>query len=304
MRTLPTLAATLLAAVTLSACTTADQNTADETPTPEESAQSTSTQAEAYEELDPELFNNGGAYVVGGSEESGLLGCMAQPAADYPFNCQINFTYPIPPVEKDGVAPEGMSPNVASMGDDDDRFITVFSPGSQGYFEPPRPLGPGKRVTIDGAEITHLHDGGFRVTYRGDAFEVHEGVYARDGEIDAALAAAAQPVARGTKCGQTYAPSGQGVAVVAVEDGTTCGIAMRVFRGYVSALMAGEPEGQAAFWIAPNGWGCFARWFFPDEEYVGANGKLACGANDRAGTPAKDGSGEVVGVKLDELELL
>lgn len=92
--------------------------------------------------------------------------------------------------------------------------------------------------------------------------------------------------------------------MVAVEDGTTCGIAMRVFRGYVSALMAGEPEGQAAFWTAPNGWGCFARWFFPDEEYVGANGKLACGANDRAGTPAKDGSGEVVGVKLDELDLL
>lgn len=287
-----------------SASTPTEASSASDSTAPATTSASPSTTAttdsEEYEDLNPELFNLGGAYVVGGSEESGLLGCMVQPAVDYPFNCQINFTYPIPPVEKDGVAPEGMSPNVASMGDDDDRFITVFSPGSQGYFEPPLPLEPGQRVTIDGAEITHLHDGGFRVTYRGDAFEVHEGVYARDGEIDAALAAAAQPVARGTKCGQTYVPSGQDVAVVAVEDGTTCGIAMRVFRGYVSALMAGEPEGQAAFWTAPNGWGCFARWFFPDEEYVGANGKLACSAQDPSGVPAQEGSGEVVGLSLED----
>lgn len=291
---------TTLSAPTLEASEDIPESTRETTP--EETFQS--APADEYEDVDPELFNLGGAYVVGGSPESGVIGCMAKPDTDYPFNCQVDFTYPVPPAEELGGASAAISPNIVSMSESAGRFITAFSPGSQGYFEPPRPLELGQRVSIDGATITHLTDGGFRVEYQGDAFEVHEGVYARDGEIDEALAAASQSVEAGTQCGSTSTPAGGDVAVVASQNDTTCGVAMQVMRGYITALREGQTEGQAAFWTAPNGWGCFGRWFFPGEDYVGANGKLACGAQDPSGKPAQEGSGEVVGLALDERDRL
>ncbi|WCZ38642.1 hypothetical protein [Corynebacterium jeddahense] len=273
------------------------QSTASQSETTAE-ATTASTQAETYEDLDPELFNLGGAYVVGGAD-TGVAGCMAKPGTNYPFNCQISFTYPVPPVEDLGGAGTAIAPNVASW--KDGRFITAFSPGSQGYMTPPRPLEQGQRVTIDGATLTHLVDGGFRVEYNGDAFEVHDGVYARDGEVDQALAVAAKPVSRGTQCGSTFTPSLQDVAIVASEDGTTCGTAARVMRDYVHALIDGQTEGQAALWTAPNGWSCTGRWFFTGEENVGANGKMACAAKSLQGAPVEGhGSGEVVALTAED----
>lgn len=119
--------------------------------------------------------------------------------------------------------------------------------------------------------------------------------------MDQALAAAAKPVSRGTQCGSTFTPSLQDVAIVASEDGTTCGTAARVMRDYVHALIDGQTEGQAALWTAPNGWSCTGRWFFPGEENVGANGKMACAAKSLQGAPVEGhGSGEVVALTAED----
>lgn len=253
-----------------------------------------------YEDLDPELFNLGGGYVVAGT--SGVGGCMMKThEPNFRFTCQIGFNHPVPPVEGLGGAPDAVGPNVAAYSDKKGRFVTEYSPGAQGYMETPRALERGQRVTIDGATMTHLHDGGFRVEYQGDAFEVHDRVYAREGDLEATRALAAKPVEKGTNCGVTYNANGEDIAVVAAEDGTTCGTAMDIMRSYVRALFDGQTQGSAGLWTAPNGWGCTGRWFFPDEEYIGGNGKLACGAQDPSGNPASAGSGEVVGLTVNDL---
>lgn len=260
-----------------------------------------------YVEVDPARFKEGTGYVVGGS--SGVSGCMIVPGSDYPTTCQIKYEDPVPPAEDFGGAPEGLAPNVATYNEKESRFRAEHSPGAQGYATPPTPLNKGERTTIDGFILTHLNDGGFRVEYKDAWFELHGGIYEaspaakpaeNSNKNETSNAAAAETAPGGTVCGEIAGPMGPDLYVIATKYDTTCGPAMEAMNGYMDALNDGQTEGQAAFWTAPNGWGCTARWFFPDEEYVGANGKMSCGAASPSGEPAKEGSGEVVALTEED----
>lgn len=267
-----------------------------------------------YVEVDPARFKEGTGYVVGGGSsdgksESGVSVCVINPGDDYPANCQTKFQDPVPPAEEFYGVPPNFDPNVVAYYKEEQRFRAEHSPGAQGYATPPTPLKKGERTTIDGFILTHLKDGGFRVEYKGAWFELHGGIYeaspaAKPAENSdknlTSNAAATETAPGGTVCGEITGPMGQDLYVIATKYDTTCGPAMEAMNGYMDALNDGQTEGQAAFWTAPNGWGCTARWFFPDEEYVGANGKMSCGAASPSGEPAKEGSGEVVALTEED----
>lgn len=307
-------AATLALALPLTACAekaleepelTNNETTSAQAEATTETETVTEQAAETYEDVDPSLFDEGGAYVVGGA--SGVLGCMAKPSTDYPFNCQIKFADPVPPAEDPDGVKLGFPPNIASYDDATGRFRPEFSPGSQGYMDPPTPLEKGKRVTIDGATMTHLHDGGFRVEYKGDSFEVHDGVYSGTPAANAAQAEdkpssqanqaapapAAATSAKGEQCG-TWDLGGQTMGVYAVEDGTTCDQAMDSVREYFAAAERGEFQGTATAWTNPaNGWGCTSRYILPGDADEPSNRKIACTDSQMDGTKAFAGSGAV-----------
>ncbi|OEY23315.1 hypothetical protein A0K93_03755 [Corynebacterium sp. BCW_4722] len=302
-------AALLAIALPLAACTT-EEELAEPKPVESSSTQTeaeNTTEAEAeektepeeaasetYEDVDPVIFDEGGAYVVGGS--SGVLGCMAKPGTDYPFNCQITFADPVPPAEDPDGSKFGYPPNIASYDEPTGRFRPEFSPGSQGYMTPPTPLERGQRVTIDGATMTHLHDGGFRVEYKGDSFEVHDGVYSGTPaqEEKPVAKTASGTVNKGEQCG-TYTRFGEEMGVYALEDGTTCDQAMSTLKAYFVAEENGEMQGTVTAWTDPqNGWGCFGRYLLPGDTDEPANRKVSCGDTQMNGTKAFDGSGSVV----------
>lgn len=148
-----------------------------DSPTPEEEALPEPIPV-TYTDVDADRFKEGTGYVVGGA--SGVLGCTTLSDPSYPITCQIDFHKPLPPVEDDGGVPGEVEANIAIFSTSEGRFVTNHSPGSQGFATPPTPLEKGERVSFGEATLTHLHDGGFRVEYADDAFEVHNGVYKHD----------------------------------------------------------------------------------------------------------------------------
>lgn len=314
--TVPLLAATLL----LAGCVpSALRNDAASTPPPTfvpiEDVQAPDEEITAaqeddgYVDVDPELFANGYGAVVGGN--SGVAGCFVKDESldpDYPgqllTSCQVMFRYPLPEMQFNGGWPDATYSNVFDFDYDLGEFQAGHSPGSQGFASPPPGLEPGQRVTIYGTTFTHLHNGGFRVERDGQGVEVHNSVIQFDDDPEDRIAQSKEPVDVGTQCGVLHAPSGDALAVIAVEDGTNCDTAMDVMEGYRKALHFGETEGQAALWTSPEGWGCTGRYFYEGEEYIGANGKLSCGDSSPSGEPASVGSGEAVAVPFDEIHRL
>lgn len=107
-----------------------------------------------------------------------------------------------------------------------------------------------------------------------------------DETTSSSSSAASSTADAGESCGTR-----DGMSVVALEDGTTCDIAMDVLEQYDNNLS--QAEGQALYWTAPNGWGCFARYTFPGEEDAPNSRKTSCSAEDPGGKPASEGSGGV-----------
>lgn len=257
---------------------------------------------EPYVDVDPTLFIEGSGATVAGTPGSGVSGCyLIDKTPDDPrltalVVCQARFRYPTPDIEFDGGWPDPPFANVASFDFDTEEFQTGMSPGSQGFMYPPRALEPGERVTIYGTTIYHLHDGGFRAERDGTGYEVHKGVIQHDWDSTDRVAQSKEPVDKGTVCGRVYSLNNKDLLVVAAEDGTICPTAMDAMDGYIKALREGDSsiQGNAALWQSPEGWGCSGRYFFDDEEYVGANGKLSC----------SESSGSVVALEPDELSRL
>lgn len=312
-------AASLIAAAALSGCgsssddaleeptfdTSAEPSTSEKTPSEEEktskeeeTSESKKAAQDEYTDVDPSKFEYG---IVG--LDSGVLGCTVRTAeGETPVFCQVNFAAPLPPVEHNGGAPQIDEPNVAWYKPDRGGFITAFSPGSQGYMDPPTPLHKGERVTIGDAKITHMHDGGIRVEYADDAFEVHDGVYHRPGKTQSI--SEENSVAKGERCG-TWDMAGKEFGVYALEDGTTCDVAMNTVAAYDKALDNGETEGQISAWTnKKTGWGCFARYVLDGQEDLPENRRVACSDSDRRGDPATEGSGGVVLLDPSEAGLL
>lgn len=260
-----------------------------------------------YVDVDPERFKTGSAYIVGGA--SGVPGCMAKPGQGYPFNCYVSFADPVPPAENPDGVKLGFPPNIASYDEPSGRFRPEFSPGSQGYATTPTPLAKGERTTIDGATMTHLHNGGFRVDYKGAWFEVHDGVFtaskgAQNDEPATQIeeAAAPQGPARGTgrtaskgeKCGE-WNLHGETMGVYAVEDGTTCHQGMDAIEAYFAAAERGEMQGTVTAWTNPaSGWGCTGRYLLPGDSDEPSNRRIACTDTQLDGTKAHLGTGGVV----------
>lgn len=312
-------AASLIAAATLSGCgsssddaleeptfdSSAEPSTSEEAPSEEEApskeeetSESKKAAQDEYTDVDPSKFEYG---IVG--LDSGVLGCTVSTVeGETPVFCQVNFAAPLPPVEHNGGATGIDVPNVAWYKPDRGGVITAVSPGSQGYMNPPTPLNKGERVTIDDATITHLHDGGIRVEYADDAFEVHDGVYHRPGKTQSITEE--NSVAKGQQCG-TMNMNGMEIGVYALEDGTTCDVAMNTVAAYDKALDSGETEGQISAWTnKKTGWGCFARYVLDGQEDLPENRRVACSDSDRRGDPATEGSGGVVLLDPSEAGLL
>lgn len=264
---------------------------------------------EQYVDVDPELFIEGSGATIAGTPGSGVLGCyLSDETPDDErlsalVSCQARFRHPMPEIEFDGGWPAPPFANVASFNFETGEFETGMSPGSQGFMYPPRALEPGERVTIYGTTIYHLHDGGFRAERAGVGYEVHKGVIQHDWDATDRVAQSKEPVPKGTVCGVAYALDGQERLVVAAEDNTICPTAMDTMDAYIQALRGGDSsvQGSAALWQSPENWSCSGRYFFDDEEYVGANGKLTCREGGLDGAAAAEGSGSVVALKLDEL---
>lgn len=249
-----------------------------------------------YEDVDPELFRKTSGAIVGFPDEQ--AGCTIKDGGTDRLDlsvCQVNFRYPMPPVEFDGGWVGAPLANVVSFNYDTGEFETGQSPGSQGFFEEPRMLEPGQRVTLWGTTMISLLDGGVRVERDGTGFTLRNGVIQMDKDPQDRFAQAAQPVEFGTVCGTVYSP-GHGLQefVVAYEDGMLCSPAMDVMEDYVRGIREGESQGTGAFWHSSNGWGCAAGYRFDDEEFFGYNGKLSCSDDEGTG-------GSVVVVKPDDL---
>ena len=312
-------AASLIAAATLTGCgnssndaleeptfdSSAEPSTSEEAPSEEEApskeeetSESKKAAQDEYTDVDPSKFEYG---IIG--LDSGVLGCTVRAAeGETPVFCQVNFAAPLPPVEHNGGATGIDVPNVAWYKPDRGGFITAVSPGSQGYMNPPTPLNKGERVTIDDATITHLHDGGIRVEYADDAFEVHDGVYHRPGKTQSITEE--NSVAKGQQCG-TMNMNGMEIGVYALEDGTTCDVAMNTVAAYDKALDSGETEGQISAWTnKKTGWGCFARYVLDGQEDLPENRRTACTDTDMRGDPATEGTGGVVLLEPSEATLL
>lgn len=274
-------------------------DTSEEKPTAEkETSEFKKAAQEEYTDVDPSKFEYG---IVG--LDSGVLGCKVSTVEDEtPVFCQVNFAAPLPPVEHNGGAPQIDSPNVAWYKPDRGGFITAFSPGSQGYMNPPTPLNKGERVTIGDAKITHMHDGGIRVEYADDAFEVHDGVYHRPGKSQSI--SEENSVAKGEQCG-TWTMAGKEFGVFALEDGTTCDVAMNTLAGYSNAAKNGELQGTVTAWTnEKTGWGCIGRYIIDGMEDTPSNRRTACTDTDMSGDPATEGSGGVVLLDPSEAALL
>ena len=312
-------AASLIAAATLTGCgnssnealeeptfdSSAESSTSGETPSEEEktskeeeTSESKKAAQDEYTDVDPSKFEYG---IVG--LDSGVLGCTVRAVeGETPVFCQVNFAAPLPPVEHNGGAVGIDEPNVAWYKPDRGGFITAVSPGSQGYMNPPTPLNKGERVTIDGATITHMHDGGIRVEYADDAFEVHDGVYHRPGKTQSI--SEENSVAKGEQCG-TWNMAGKEFGVYAFEEGTTCDVAMNTVAAYDKALDSGETEGQISAWTnKKTGWGCFARYVLDGQEDLPEKRRVSCSDSDRRGDPATEGTGGVVLLDPSEAALL
>ena len=273
--------------------------TSEETPSEEkETSESKKAAQDEYTDVDPSKFEYG---IVG--LDSGVLGCTVSTVeGETPVFCQVNFASPLPPVEHNGGATGIDVPNVAWYKPDRGGFITAVSPGSQGYMNPPTPLNKGERVTIGDAKITHMHDSGIRVEYADDAFEVHDGVYHRPGKTQSI--SEENSVSKGQQCG-TMNMNGMEIGVYALEDGTTCDVAMNTVAAYDKALDSGETEGQISAWTnKKTGWGCFARYVLDGQKDLPENRRVACSDSDRRGDPATEGSGGVVLLDPSEADLL
>lgn len=273
--------------------------TSEETTSEEKETSETKKAAQdEYTDVDPSKFEYG---IVG--LDSGVLGCTVSIAeGETPVFCQVNFAAPLPPVEHNGGAPQIDEPNVAWYKPDRGGFITAFSPGSQGYMDPPTPLHKGERVTIGDAKITHMHDGGIRVEYADDAFEVHDGVYHRPGKTQSITEE--NSVAKGEQCG-TWDMAGKEFGVYALEDGTTCDVAMNTLAGYSNAAKNGELQGSVTAWTnEKSGWGCIGRYIIDGMEDTPSNRRTACTDTDMSGDPAVEGSGGVVLLDPSEAGLL
>lgn len=289
-------AATLALALPLTACAekaleepelTKNETTSTQAEATTETETVTEQAAETYEDLDPSLFKNG---IVGGS--SGVHTCDVDPGDDTsPVSCAIKFAAPFPPVEHNGGAPGIDEPNLVWFKPDRGGFITAYSPGHE-WYEPERTLEKGQRVTIGDATLTHLLDGGFRVEYSGDVFEVHDGVFSRPGKSQSI--SEENMANTGGQCGSVEM-HGEQWGVYAVQDGTVCDVAMQTVHRYFNAYETGELMGTVTVWDDPeNGWGCTGRWVIPGDEEVRTNYKMAClDTRPMSGTKAWEGSGAV-----------
>lgn len=259
-----------------------------------------------YTEVAPERFLLGTAYVIGGDGDQWFHDCFFKTAADTRPFCHVSFVDPVPPAENpDGIS-TGRTPNIIAWDETQQRFSPHYSPGAETPLGT-QPLKQGEQVTLNGLTVTHLHEGGYRVTMGDAAFEMHDGVYTTTDPVAPEPAAAPAPeappqtAAYGESCGTVESSMGGAYEVMALEDGTTCDVALDVMHGYVDAWATGAVEGQAGFWTAPNGWGCANGWFLPGDEQIRANAKNTCGDSDRAGRPASEGSGSFVALRPDEV---
>lgn len=241
-----------------------------------------------YTDVDPSRFEHN---VVG--LESGVFGCrIGRNPDDTPVFCQAKFVDPIPPVEHTGGDPNTKIPNVIWYKPDRGGFITAVSPGSQGYDIQPNHLNEGERVTINDVVITNLNGGGVRVEYGNDTFEVHDGVYSRPGKTQSITEE--HTVAKGEQCG-TSDILGTEMGVYALEDNTTCDVAMMTLEGYKEAAKNGEIQGSVSAWTnEKNGWGCIGRYRLGDDEDLPENRRTACTDSQMNGAKAFEGSGGVI----------
>ncbi|OFT71491.1 hypothetical protein HMPREF3145_03205 [Corynebacterium sp. HMSC05C01] len=300
-RTTSILAAVLVTAATLTGCGDSSEQALPE-PTVSDSAQdteSTTTASDApetsaedtqdnYTDVDPSRFEHN---VVG--LDSGVFGCrIGRNPDDTPVFCQAAFVDPIPPVEHNGGDPNTKVPNVIWYKPDRGGFITAVSPGSQGYDIQPSHLNEGERVTINNVVITNLNGGGVRVEYGNDAFEVHDGVYSRPGKTQSITEE--HTVAKGEQCGTTDM-FGMEMGVYALEDNTTCDVAMGTLEGYKEAAKNGELQGSVTAWTNKNnGWGCLGRYILDGDEDIPSNRRTVCTDTQMSGAKAYEGTGGVV----------
>ena len=307
-----TLVAACSSALALSACSTGEDlpepTVTDAADTPDSSV-TTATEAAAQAtdtptgpaERDPAEFTKNGGQSYAVTFDAANM-CVYYSASGY-FDCDIAPAGELPPIDIDpglGTPPEVL------LWTDTGGFETSQDTGGGEGTPQGDTLNPGEQVTIGPFTLKHSKDGAIRGEREGYWFELSperqfssdhftpSGTRTNNGNQSSDLAAA------GTECGTVVVPRGDEQLVVATKDGTTCNLGMEIMNQYIEAIQAGKSEGQAGFWTAPNGWGCFARWFFPDEPYSGVNGRLACGAEDPAGNPAKEGSGEVVAMTATE----
>lgn len=301
-RTTSFLAAALVAAATLTGCSDSSEQALPE-PTVSDSApdaESTTTTSDApetttegnndkYTDVDPSLFKQG--FV--GIETDGVHACqVGLTPDDTPVFCTAKFVDPIPPVEHNGGDPNAKEPNAIWYKPDRGGYITVYSPGSQGYLDPLQPLNKGERVTINDVVITNLNGGGVRVEYGNDAFEIHDGVYSRPGKTQSITEE--HTVAKGEQCGTTDM-FGMEMGVYALEDNTTCDVAMSTLEGYKEAAKNGELQGSVTAWTNKNnGWGCLGRYILDGDEDIPSNRRTVCTDTQMNGAKAFEGTGGVV----------
>lgn len=282
---------------------------------------------EQYSVVSASTFRKGTAYVVGG--DPWLHYCYVKTPEDSEnpsVSCTVTFEEPLPPIERGAEIPGVTAPDSIWWDDEHSRFQTDYSPGGQ-IPDNVYSLREGEQVSIKTLTMTHLHGGGIRLAIGDSAIGMHEGVYTTTDPVDTgaekpapatapeqeeapkeeAPAEAPAPEAKprtanyGEVCGSVESSMGGTYQIVALEDGTTCDIAVEVMRGYVNAWTSGGIEGSAGFWTAPNGWGCASGYILPGDEDIRANAKNTCSDSDPAGRPASEGSGSFVALRPEDV---
>lgn len=203
--------------------------------------------------------------------------CLVAPPENTP-NCTVRFGPPYPEKQFGGeIFPDAVPNSV--MFEEGTGFMVGYSPGSEPFSENPV-LEPGQTVEISGNVFERFADGTFTVKTGGHEYTIPPTAIA-----SAEPGTASQQIANmNDSCGEL-----NGSYVVATENGTTCDIAMEVMTDYTSGSPSGTPpQGSAGFWTAPNGWGC-ASDYNPETK----SAEAWCGASDRSGQPAMEGSGAV-----------
>ena len=157
-------------------------------------------------------------------------------------------------------------------------------------------------LTLTSCSSTNLSEPSFNEAQPTPTVEVTETQYVTEEAPEAPQTEAentpeSTTAAKGDVC-ITYS---DGRELVALEDGTTCDIAIDVMDQYADA---DDVQGSAGFWTSPQGWGCFSRYVIDGKEDLPENRRVSCSDSDAAGNPASEGSGAVAALKPGERDLL